>query len=157
MSENNQELHISKIKNGTVIDHITAGQALNVLSLLGIDGSNDEVVSVAMNVPSEKTSRKDIVKVENRELSQNELDVLSIIASAATINIIRNYEVIEKTRVQRPTEVTGVLQCPNQACITNTDEPVLTKFTVLDNGVRCEYCSTILREQLTTHLTSGLP
>ncbi len=146
MSE--QELHISKIGSGTVIDHIAAGQALNVLALLGIDGTTGEVVSVAMNVPSGRMGEKDVVKVESRELSQHELDVLSIIAPDATINIIRDYAVIEKTRVERPSRVSGVVECPNLDCITNTDEPVQSIFTVLDDGVRCEYCGTIVKEDI---------
>jgi len=150
MSE--RELHVSKIESGTVVDHIAAGQALNVLALLGIDGSEGEVVSVAMNVPSGKKGRKDVVKVEHRELSQEELDVLSLIAPDATINIIRDYEVADKSRVERPTHVEGVLVCPNSDCITNANEPVATKFEVLKEGVRCEYCGTIIREDIADHL-----
>ena len=150
MSE--QELHISKIESGTVIDHISAGQALNVLALLGIDGTTGEVMSVAMNVPSGRMGKKDVVKVESRELSQHELDVLSIIAPDATINIIRDYAVVEKTRVDRPSRVSGVLRCPNHDCITNTDEPIRSNFTVLDDGVRCEYCGTIVKEDITEYL-----
>jgi aspartate carbamoyltransferase regulatory subunit len=147
-----RELHVAKIERGTVIDHIAAGQALNVLGLLGIDGSAGESVSVAMNVPSGALDRKDIVKVENRELSQDELDVLSLIAPEATVNIIRDYEVAEKHVVERPDEVIGVLSCPNTACITNTDEPVESHFTVLADGVRCAYCGTIVRDDIADHL-----
>ncbi len=148
-----RELHVSKIQRGTVIDHIAAGQALNVLSLLGIDGSAGEAVSVAMNVPSGELDRKDIVKVENRELSQDELDVLSLIAPEATVNIIREYEVAEKHVVDRPDTVTGILACPNSACITNTDEPVDSHFAVLEDGVRCGYCGTIVRDDIAAHLS----
>ena len=140
------ELRVSKIRDGTVIDHVTAGQALNVLAILGIDGSEGEEVSVGMNVPSDRLAHKDIVKVSGRELSQSEVDVLSLISPEATINIVRDYEVIEKNRVERPTEVTGVLSCPNANCITNADEPVVSKFDVVDDGVRCTYCDTIVRE-----------
>ena len=147
-----RELHVAKIQRGTVIDHIAAGQALNVLSLLGIDGSEGEAVSVAMNVPSGALGRKDIVKVENRELSQDELDVLSLIAQDATVNIIRDYAVAEKHVVERPDEVVGVLECPNTACITNTGEPVESHFSVLDDGVRCAYCGTIVSESIADHL-----
>ena len=118
------ELRVSKIESGTVIDHITAGQAVNVLAILGIDGTSGEEVSVGMNVPSDRLGRKDVVKVEGRELSQDEVDVLSLIAPAATINIIREFEVAEKHRVSRPEEVTGVLSCPNANCITTESEPV---------------------------------
>ncbi|MDZ7702655.1 MAG: aspartate carbamoyltransferase regulatory subunit [Halobacteriales archaeon] len=147
-----RELHVAKIQRGTVIDHIAAGQALNVLTLLGIDGSAGEAVSVAMNVPSGALGRKDIVKVENRELSQDELDVLSLIAPDATVNIIRDYAVEAKHVVERPDAVEGVLECPNSACITNADEPVETHFTAIDEGVRCAYCGTIVHDDIADRL-----
>jgi aspartate carbamoyltransferase regulatory subunit len=105
-----------------------------------------------MNVPSDRFGRKDIVKVEGRELSQSEVDVLSLIAPEATINIVRGYEVVEKHRVERPSEVTGILQCPNQHCITTENEPVDPRFEVLDDGVRCVYCDTIIRDDLASHI-----
>ena len=147
------ELRVSKIENGTVIDHITGGQAVNVLAILGIDGTSGEEVSVGMNVPSDRLGRKDVVKVEGRELSQDEVDVLSLIAPAATINIIREFEVAEKHRVSRPGEVTGVLSCPNANCITTESEPVESRFEVLEEGVRCTYCDTIIREAIAAHIS----
>ena len=146
------ELRVSKIRNGTVIDHISGGQALNVLAIVGIDGTSGEEVSVAMNIPSGRLGEKDIVKVEGRELSQNEVDVLSLIAPAATINIVRDYDVVEKHRVERPSRVEGVLKCPNRHCITTESEPVDSAFEVLDDGVRCEYCDTIIREDIAAHI-----
>ncbi|MFB6133845.1 MAG: aspartate carbamoyltransferase regulatory subunit [Halanaeroarchaeum sp.] len=152
MTDIDTELRVSKIENGTVIDHVTAGEALHVLGILGIDGSDGDSVSLGMNVPSDRLGKKDIVKVEGRELTPSEVDVLSLIAPDATINIIRAYEVSEKHRVERPDSVSGVLQCPNANCITNAGEPVETRFAVLDEGVRCEYCDTIIREDLTDHI-----
>ncbi|PSQ10911.1 aspartate carbamoyltransferase regulatory subunit [Halobacteriales archaeon QS_5_70_15] len=143
-----QELRVSKIRDGTVIDHIAGGQALNVLAILGIDGSGGETVSLGMNVPSDRLGHKDILKVEGRELSQEEVDVLSLIAPAATINIVRGFEVVEKSRVTRPEVVTGVLSCPNANCISTQGEPVESRFEVLDDGVRCGYCDTIVREEI---------
>jgi aspartate carbamoyltransferase regulatory subunit len=147
------ELRVSKIENGTVIDHIQGGQSLNVLAILGIDGASGEQVSVGMNVPSTKLGRKDIVKVEGRELSQAELDVLSLIAPRATINIVRDFEVVDKHRVSRPDEVVGVLSCPNANCITTRNEPVDSRFEVLEDGVRCTYCDTIIREDLAANIS----
>ena len=147
-----KELRVSKIENGTVIDHIPGGQALNVLAILGIDGTGGEAVSIGMNVPSERLGRKDVVKVEDRELSQSEVDVLTLIAPAATINIIREFEVAEKHRVERPEQVVGVLECPNHNCITTKDEPIESQFEVFDDGVRCEYCNTIIRDDLAAHI-----
>ncbi|PSP78457.1 aspartate carbamoyltransferase regulatory subunit [Halobacteriales archaeon QS_1_68_20] len=147
-----RQLRVSKIENGTVVDHVTAGQALNVLAVLGIDGAGGETVSVGMNVPSERLGRKDVVKVEDRELSQDEVEVLSLIAPEATINIVRDFEVVDKQSVERPDRVIGVLECPTPDCITNADEPVETRFSVLDDGVRCAYCETIVREDIAAHL-----
>jgi len=152
VSDDPRQLRVSKIRNGTVIDHVTGGQALNVLAILGIDGSGGETVSIGMNVPSDRLGRKDLVKVEGRELSQSEVDVLSLIAPEATINIVRDYEVVEKNRVTRPESVTGVLSCPNHNCITNADEPVATRFRVVSDGVRCEYCATMIRDDIAAQI-----
>jgi len=152
--DDDHQLRVSKIRNGTVIDHVTAGQALNVLTIVGIDGESGETLSLGMNVPSDRFGAKDIVKVEGRELSQDEVDVLSLIAPHATINIIREYEVAEKHRVERPDTVKGVLDCPNRHCITNADEPVETRFDVLSegDGVRCVYCESILDENIAAYI-----
>lgn len=152
MTNDRPELRVNKIENGTVIDHIPGGRALTVLGILGIDGASTATVSVGMNVPSDRLGRKDIVKIEGHELSQSELDVLSLIAPEATINIVRDYAVRQKARVERPAEVTGVLACPNPSCITNNGEPVASRFTVLEDGIRCVYCERIVREDLTEHV-----
>ena len=151
-STDDHELLVSKIKNGTVIDHVAGGQALNVLAILGIDGKRGEAVSVGMNVPSDRLGRKDIVKVEDRELTPEEVDVLSLIAPDASINIVRSYEVVEKHRVERPASVSGVLSCPNPMCITNEHEPVETTFDVLEDGVRCIYCGSVMRDNITEYI-----
>ncbi len=153
--DDDHQLRVSKIRDGTVIDHVTAGRALTVLAILDIDGSGDETVSVAMNVPSGETGRKDIVKVEGRELNQDEVDVLSLIAPEATINIVREYEVVEKSRVDRPEVVLGVLSCPNRNCISAGAEPIESRFSVLTDGVRCAYCETIIRAELAEHIDVG--
>jgi aspartate carbamoyltransferase regulatory subunit len=85
-----RELRVKPIVNGTVIDHITAGQALNVLKILGINQHSKYVVSVLMNVPSGEMKAKDVVKVEGRELDPEEVDTIALIAPKSTINIIRN-------------------------------------------------------------------
>ncbi|HMZ31834.1 MAG TPA: aspartate carbamoyltransferase regulatory subunit, partial [Methanoregulaceae archaeon] len=93
-------LLISPIRDGTVIDHITGGEALNVLKIIGITGFTTESISVATNVKSSKMGRKDIVKIENRELRKEEVDRIALIAPHATISIIRNFEVYEKKGVE---------------------------------------------------------
>ncbi|MCX9082052.1 MAG: aspartate carbamoyltransferase regulatory subunit [Candidatus Methanoperedens sp.] len=150
----NKELRVRPIRHGTVIDHITAGQALNVLKILGISGTTTAVVSVAMNVPSKVMGSKDIVKIEDRELEQEEVDRVSLIAPNATINIIRDFEVIEKYRVDLPEHLEGVMKCDNPNCISNTSEPVISKFTVNKKPVelRCIYCDHVISEGITEHL-----
>jgi len=137
-------LKVSKIHSGTVIDHIPAGYALDVLRILGIHGKNlSGVVTLAMNVPSQKMGRKDIVKVEGRELSEQEVNKIALIAPDATINIIRNYEVVEKIKVKLPNVIRNVIKCPNPTCITNGREPIEPRFIVESRSplrLRCYYC-----------------
>ena len=138
-----KELKIQPIKNGTVIDHITAGNALKVLRILRIPESTSSIVSVAMNVAGKKMMKKDIVKVEKRELDTHEVDKIALIAPKATINIIRDYDVVEKHRVQLSDEIIGILKCSNPTCISNANEPVKSRFLVMSKDpprVRCYYC-----------------
>ena len=137
-----KELKIQPIKNGTVIDHITAGNAVKVLHILGIPKSSTSIVSVAMNVRS-KYGKKDIVKVENRELDPHEVDKIALISPKATINIIRDYEVAERHKVKLPEVVIGIVTCSNPTCVSNSKEPVKSRFIVLDKDpiqIKCYYC-----------------
>ncbi|MCJ2512660.1 MAG: aspartate carbamoyltransferase regulatory subunit, partial [Candidatus Thermoplasmatota archaeon] len=109
-----RELRVTPIKNGTVIDHIPAGMALKVLKILGItDESSDSTVSVAMRVTSKKSTLKDIVKVEDRELLEKEVDKIALVAPSATINIIQNFNVKQKYKVELPEVAKGILKCGN--------------------------------------------
>lgn len=143
-------LRVSKIKDGTVIDHITRGHALNVIKILGIDGRGGGVITIAINVPSQKLGVKDIVKIEGRELKPEEVDKIALIAPHATINIIRNYKVIEKQRVKLPSMIHGIVKCINPACISNSEnEPVKPIFYVESEEplkLRCHYCGTIMEK-----------
>jgi len=137
-----KELKIPRIKDGTVIDHITAGNAVKVLHILGMAKKSTFVVSVAMNVKS-RMGKKDIVKVENRELDPNEVDKIALIAPKATINIIRDYEVAEKYPVKLPDEIVGIVSCSNPTCVSNSREPVRSRFKVICKDplrIKCYYC-----------------
>ncbi len=145
-----QELYVKKIEDGSVIDHITSGFALDVLKILGIDGKDGEVVSVAMNVESKRQQHKDIVKIQNRELKPGEVDKIALIAPNATINIIRNYGVVSKKVVQLPPDIRGILKCDNIACISNSREPVQPQFGVDQKEpirLRCHYCGHIMERE----------
>lgn len=138
-----KQLKVQPIKNGTVIDHIAAGTALKVLAILGISKMPTETVSVLMNVPSKKYSKKDMVKIENRELNPREVDKIGLIAPEATINIVKNYKVTVKHKVKLPEVVIGIVRCANPNCISNLKEPVKSKFAVISTAplkLRCYYC-----------------
>ena len=146
-----KELKVQPIKNGTVIDHISPGQALKVLRIMGLpNGELRSVVSIAMNVTSQKTgTQKDVVKIEDREIDPREVNKIALIAPKATINIIRNFEVHKKQVVQLPKEVVGIVRCENPSCITNSHEPVATRFTVVKKDppqLRCAYCGREVRD-----------
>jgi aspartate carbamoyltransferase regulatory subunit len=141
------ELRIKKIAEGTVIDHITPGHALSVLRILGITGRENSIISIAMNVPSRKLGRKDIVKIEERTLNADEVDRIALIAPRATINIISNYNVVAKQKIKLPKVIHGIIRCNNISCISNSNEPIQPTFFVEQEDplrLRCYYCNRIM-------------
>jgi aspartate carbamoyltransferase regulatory subunit len=148
--ETQQELYVRKIKNGTVIDHIAAGFAFDVLRILDINGKGGQVVTAAVNVESKSQQRKDIVKIQDRELKPNEVDRIALIAPNATINIIRNYGVASKERVHLPEKIQGIVKCDNPSCISNSREPVEAQFRVDQREpirLRCYFCGHIMERE----------
>lgn len=143
-------LYVSKIKNGTVIDHIAGGHALDVARILGITGREKKVITIAMNVPSKLSKVKDIVKIEGRELDSQEVHKIALLAPEATINIIREYEVAEKRKVRLPRLIENIIRCANPACISNSNEPVEAKFYVENEDpllLKCHYCGYIIERK----------
>lgn len=136
------------IRNGTVIDHISPGMALKVLHILNIPQPGmTSTVTAAINVPSKAMGRKDMVKVEDRELDAAEVNKISLIAPQASINIIREFEVAEKHVVRLPDLVEGIVRCSNPNCITNTAEPVKSAFKVVEKNpprLQCGYCDRVI-------------
>jgi aspartate carbamoyltransferase regulatory subunit len=151
-SGENEGLLVRRIKNGTVIDHIDGGEALNVVKILGITGATQEALSIATNVQSRNMGKKDIVKLTNRELSKEEVNRIALISPRATINIIRNFKVFEKKGVEIPTLIEGIVRCPNPGCISNTNEPITSKFEVKPKGLHCMYCDWVITKDLTSHI-----
>ncbi len=149
MAEKEDELRVKKIREGTVIDHISAGNALSVLHILGMTGRQDNVVSIAMNVPSKKLGRKDIVKVEERTLNAEEVDKIALIAPRATINIVNNYAVAAKQKTRLPKVIRGIVRCDNISCVSNSSEPIESTFSVEHEDplrLRCYYCNRIMEK-----------
>lgn len=148
---------VTAINNGTVIDHVPAGAALDVLRMLGISGDRSNPVSLVMNVPSSKHGRKDIIKVEDRELTQDELDRLALIAPHASVAIIRAYSVAKKREVGLGEELVNIARCTFSNCITqNPREPQDHRLRVIAADpleLRCRYCG---RPQSTSELVDNL-
>jgi len=141
------QLLVRRIKDGTVIDHIEAGKALFVLRALSVTGKEGNVITVALNVPSSKHGKKDIIKVENRFLETSETNKLALIAPRATINIIRDYKLVEKRKIQLPNSIVGIFKCPNLKCITNSGEEIRSTIDVIDKQkvvLKCRYCARTL-------------
>lgn len=148
MSE--RELYVAKIKDGTVIDHITGGHALDVVKILGITGRERGTITIAMNVPSKQLKTKDIVKIEGRELNPQEIHKIALLAPHATINIIREYKVAKKSEVKLPQVIDDIIKCANPACISNSNEPVSGKFYVDCEEpllLKCHYCGYIIEKK----------
>jgi aspartate carbamoyltransferase regulatory subunit len=139
-----RELKITPIRNGTVIDHIGDGLALEVLKIIDVARLDKEsTVSVAIHVRSGKLGWKDIVKVEGVELTARKVNAIALIAPTATISIIRDYKVREKRAVDLPPKVVGVLKCPNPNCISNQPEPIESEFEVVERRpvmLKCTFC-----------------
>jgi aspartate carbamoyltransferase regulatory subunit len=147
-----RELKIQPIRNGTVIDHIGNGLALEVLRIIGVkDLDKDSTVSVALHVRSQKLGWKDIVKVENMELSPRKVNAIALIAPTATISIIQEFKVREKRPVDLPERIVGVLRCPNPNCISNASEPIESEFEVARRRparLKCAYCERLVDDFL---------
>jgi len=144
-----KELRVSKIKDGTVIDHISGGYALDVVKILGITGREKRVMTIAINVPSKRFRVKDIVKIEGRALNSQEVNRIALVAPHASINIIRNYCVVETSAVKLPQVIESTVKCVNPTCISNSEEPVSTRFYVKSEEplmLKCHYCGYILEK-----------
>lgn len=141
------ELMVRRIKEGTVIDHIDEGKGLQVLDALRIDGKDGSLITIALNVPSGKSKKKDIIKVENKFLKDDDTNKIAVIAPKATINIIKNYKLIEKRRVSLPNEIDRIFRCSNPDCITNSAEHIESVMDLIDKEtmiLKCRYCARIL-------------
>lgn len=144
-------LSVAAIKNGTVIDHIRAGQALRIMRFLRVLDAKKNKATLGLNLPSKLLGTKDIIKIENRALTNDEANEIVIFAPEATINLIQDFEVIQKFTTHLPASIANVFLCPNPPCITHT-EAIETRFAIEDGKhikLRCHYCEkTFDRDQV---------
>lgn len=144
-------LSVSAIKNGTVIDHIKSGYALLIVHLFRLLDAKNQV-TVGLNLPSKRLGLKDLIKIENRVLTQGEANEIAVFARGATINIVKEFEVIEKVETQIPRSIANIFLCPNPKCITH-NETSETIFYLEEHGKKikliCNYCENVFdRDQV---------
>jgi aspartate carbamoyltransferase regulatory subunit len=142
-----KELQVSAIKDGTVIDHIPAERLFDVINILGLFNIQ-EMITFGTNMDSKQLGKKGIIKVANRFFKDVEIDKIALVAPHAKLNIIENYEVIEKRVVEIPDEIVNIAKCFNPKCITN-NENIKTRFAVISQNpieLKCRYCEKITYE-----------
>ncbi len=138
-----KERLVAAIENGTVIDHIPAEKTYQVVNLLSLQDL-DTPVTIGNNFISRKVGKKGIIKVSDKFFTNEEISRLSVVAPKIVLNIIKDYEVVEKKTVETPDELRGIVKCNNPKCITN-NEPMDTIFNIVDKDkgvLKCHYCDT---------------
>lgn len=145
---NLKELQVKALKNGTVIDHIPPELLFKVVSLLQLDRAKNRV-TIGNNLNSKKMDKKGIIKISDRYYADEEISRIALIAPSAKINVIREYEVVEKKVLSPPDSFTGIVKCPNPKCITN-NEPMKTRFEVVCKNpilLKCQYCEREIQQE----------
>ena len=135
---NKNEMLVAAIQNGTVIDHIPSEKTNHVAGLLRLDELQTPV-TIGYNFRSKKLGKKGIIKVEDKFFTDEEISRLSVVAPNIVLNIIHDFEVVEKKTVRTPSEISGIVKCNNPKCITN-NEPMQTHFHVANGILTCHYC-----------------
>ena len=136
-----KELQVAALENGTVIDHIPSEKLFTVVSLLGLEHMSNNI-TIGFNLQSKKLGKKGIIKIADKFFTDDEINRIAVVAPNVKLNIIRNYEVVEKRELTLPDELIGIVECANPQCITN-NEPMPTRFHVIDKDkciIRCHYC-----------------
>lgn len=137
-----KELVVSALENGTVLDHIPAENVYRALDLLNLKGIENQI-TIGINLNSKAQGRKGIIKIEDRFFEDEELGKLALIAPHATVNVIRDFKVVEKKKLELPKEVIGIAKCRNPKCVTN-HQPIKTRFTTTKKddeiSLLCHFC-----------------
>ena len=145
------QLQVEAIRNGTVIDHIPAGQALKILKLFHFLDTH-QAITVGFNLPSKAFGHKDLIKIENASLTEDQANQLAIFAPDATVNIIQELKVIEKRKLCLPERIKHIVSCPNSNCITHADATAVSNFQVLNqNGrirLKCRFCEKVFDKSI---------
>lgn len=136
-----KELQVAALENGTAIDHIPTEELFKVVSLLQLQ-KIDHRITIGNNLRSRKMGKKGIIKIADKFFREDEINRIALIAPNVSLNIIKDYEVVEKKEITLPDEIVEIVKCNNPKCITN-NEPMKTRFHVIDKEkvvLQCHYC-----------------
>ena len=139
---------MAALKNGTAIDHIPTAAVFKVVSLLQLQKLNNRI-TIGNNLKSNKMENKGIIKVSDKFFREDELNRIALVAPNVNLNIIRDFEVVEKKKVVLPDEIVEIMKCNNPKCITN-NEPMKTRFHVIDKEkveLQCHYCELKIKKE----------
>ena len=143
-----KQMSVSALENGTVIDHIPSKNLFKVIQILGLD-SIEHQITFGTNLESKKLGRKAIIKISGIYFEDEDINRIALVAPYAKLNIIKDYEVVEKKEVVVPDNITGIARCMNPKCITNF-EHVTTRFRVVSKknvSLKCYYCEKITNQE----------
>lgn len=143
-----KELQVAALENGTAIDHIPTNAVFKVVSLLKLQSINNRI-TIGNNFKSNKMGHKGIIKVADKFFREDELNRIALVAPNVNLNIIKNFEVVEKKKVVLPDEIIEIMKCNNPKCITN-NEPMKTRFHVTDKEkveLQCHYCELKIKKE----------
>jgi aspartate carbamoyltransferase regulatory subunit len=143
-----KQMSVSAIQNGTVIDHVPASNLFKVIQILGLDRIDNQI-TFGTNLESKKLGRKAIIKISGVFFEDEDINRIALVAPEAKLNIIKDYEVVEKKVVQVPDNIVGIAKCMNPKCITNF-ESVTTRFRVVSKknvALKCYYCEKITSQE----------
>lgn len=144
-----KQMNVSAIENGTVIDHVPAKNLFKVIQILGLDHLDNQMITFGTNLESKKLGRKAIIKISDKFFEDADINRIALVAPDAKLNIIRDYEVVEKKVVQVPDNIVGIAKCMNPKCITNFEQ-VTTRFKVVSKKsvtLKCHYCEKITNQE----------
>lgn len=134
-------MQVAALRNGTVIDHIPCEKLFTIVRMLGLEHMHNNI-TIGYNLDSQKLGTKGIIKIADKFFCDDEINRIAVVAPKIKLNIIRNYEVVEKKELTLPDTLTGIVKCCNPKCITN-NEPMPTRMHVVDKEnciVKCHYC-----------------
>ena len=142
-----KELVVSALENGTVLDHIPAENVYKALDILNLRGIESQI-TIGINLNSKIYGKKGIIKIADKFFEDQELNKLALIAPKATVNIIRDFKVVEKKKLVMPEEIVGIAKCRNPKCVTN-HQPIKTRFKTIADGneisLLCHFCEKITK------------